>query len=114
MLVDGIADGTGIRDFLPRNLVVPADGAANCAATLVLDCVFCDGAVGSTTGVEPVRRLLLVGGFFATGNCAVVGSAGTGVASSTLGSGVGTTGLSFPMDDGGAVIQPLKESLRSL
>ena len=80
MLVDGIADGTGIRDFLPSDLVLLAGGAANCAATLVLDRVFCDGAVVSTTGVEPVRRLLLVGCFLVTGNCAVVRSAGAGVA----------------------------------
>ena len=29
MLVDGIADGAGIIDFLPRDLVLPAGGAAN-------------------------------------------------------------------------------------
>ena len=98
MLVVGIADGADIIDFLPRDLVLPAGGAANCAATLVLDRVFCDGAMDSTTGVDPVRRLLLVVGFFATGNCAVVVGAGAGLAGSTLGSGVGTTGLSFPMD----------------
>ena len=52
----------------------------------------------STTGVDPVWRLLLVVGFFATGNCAVVVGAGAGLAGSTLGSGVGTTKLSYPME----------------
>ena len=98
MLVDGIADGAGIMDYRPSDLVLLAGGAANWAATLVLDRVFCDGAVDSTTGVEPVRRLLLVGGLFATGNCAVVVVAVGGLAGSTLGSGVGTTRLSFPME----------------
>ena len=52
MLVDGLADGTGIKDFLERDRVLPAGGAANFAATFVFHRVCCDGAVIITTGVE--------------------------------------------------------------
>jgi len=51
MLVGGLADGTGIEDFLERDLVLLAVGAAICAAAFVFDCVFCDGAVAITIGV---------------------------------------------------------------
>ena len=63
--------------------------------------MFCDSAVGSTTGVEPVWHLLLVGGLFATGKCAVIGTdigAGSGVAGFTLKSVIDTTWLLFAVD----------------
>ena len=98
MLVDGMADGAGIMDLRCRDLVLLAGGAANWAATLVLDRVFCDGAVGSTTGVEPVRRRRLRGSRVTTGSWAVVVDAVVVLAGSTLGTGLGTTRLSYPME----------------
>ena len=68
--------GLVTSDCLALAALVPAAGGAfKCAAALVCDRVLRAGAVGSTfVGADRMRRLRLITGIDAGGNCAVVGT----------------------------------------